>query len=84
MGIRRKLEGDDMKVINDLGDERVKREIDPRLQNCLAKSHEAVKEEVRPLIPGSPASRVPQLELARNETQFLLRKFEDPVLADIP
>ena len=54
--IRRKLERDDIEVIKDLGDERVKQEIDPHLQNHLAKGHVAARGMVRSLIPSSPAS----------------------------
>ena len=83
MGIRRKLEGDDIEVIKDLGNKRMQQEVNPRLQNRLAKGHIAAREKVRSLIPGSPASRVPQPKLVRNKTQLLIRKFRGPVLADI-
>ena len=50
---------DDIKVINDLGDERVKQEIDPHLQNILAKSHKVTRGGVishsrQPSEPSSP------------------------------
>ena len=56
MGIPRKLEGIGINVIKDLGDERVKQEIDPHLQNRLAKGHKAARGEMRSLIPDSPTS----------------------------
>ena len=53
-------ERDNVKVIKDLDNKRVKREEDSRLQNQLAKSHLAVRREVGSLVSGGPASRVPQ------------------------
>ena len=83
MGIWRKLKGDNVRVIEDLDNKKVKREEDPCLQDRLAEGHIVEKGEVRSLIFGSPASRVPQPKLARNETQLLVRKTRDPVLADM-
>ena len=83
MRIWRKLKGDNIKVIKDLDNKRVKREKDPRLQDRLAKGHIVARGEVQSLISGSPTSRVPQPKLTRNETQFLVRKIRDPVLTDI-
>ena len=76
MGIRRKLKGDDVKVIKDLDNKKVKREIDPYLQNRLAECHVTIKGEVRSLIFDSPVSRVPQPKLARMKPSFLLERLE--------
>ena len=84
MGNRRKLEGDDVKVVKSLANKRVKREIDPCLQNHLDESHIAASGEMWSLIPSSPASQVPKPKLTKNETQLLVRETRDLVLADIP
>ena len=83
MGVWRKLKRDNVKVIEDLDNKRVKREEDPCLQYRLAKSHIAARREVRSLISSSPASLIPQPELTRDETQLLIRKTRYPVLTDI-
>ena len=83
MGIRRKLEGDEIEIVKNLDNKRVKQEIDPRLQNHLAEGHVAARGEVQSLIPDSPTNRVPQLKLARNETQLLVRETRDLFLTDI-
>ena len=83
MGIWRKLKKDNVKVIEDLGNKRVKWEEDLRLQNRLTKSHIAARGEVRSLIFDSSASRVPQPKLARYEAQLLVRKTKCLVLTDM-
>ena len=75
---------DDSEVIKDLGDKRMKQEINPCLQNHLAKGYVATRGKMQFLIPSSPASLVPQLKLMRNKTQLLVRNSRDSVLADIP
>ena len=83
MGVGRKLKGDNVKVIEDLDNKRVKREEDPCLQNCLTKIHITARREVRSLISDSLASRIPQPKLTRDETQLLIGKTRYPVLVDI-
>ena len=73
MGIQRKQKGNNVKVIKDLDNKRVKKEIDPPLHNRLIEGHVATTGEVRPLISSSPASRVPQPKLGRNKTQLFIR-----------
>ena len=83
MGVWRKLKEDNVKVIEDLDNKRVKREEDPRLQNRLTKSHIAMRKEVQSLISGSPASQIPQPKLMRDETQLLVGKTRYLIFADI-
>ena len=83
MGVWRKLKEDNVKVIEDLDNKRVKREEDPRLQNRLTKSHIAMRKEVRSLISGSPASQIPQPKFMRDETQLIVGKTRYLIFADI-
>ena len=68
MGVWGELKGDYVKIIEDLDNKRVKREEEPCLQNCLAKSHVATKRNMWSLIPNSLASRMPQPVLMRDES----------------
>ena len=61
----------------------MEREINSRLKNHLVEGHVAPRGEVRSLISSSPASRVSQPKLERNETQLLVRETGDLVLEDI-
>ena len=80
MGVWEELKGDYVKIIEDLDNERVKREENPCLQNCLSKGHIATRRKVRSLIPSSLASRIPQSILTRDESQFLGAKPRYPIL----
>ena len=83
MEVQRKLERDDIEVVNNLGNKRVKREIDLCLQNHLTKGHVATRGEVRSLSPNSSVSQVPQPKLARNKIQLPVGETRDPALVDI-
>ena len=74
---------DDIKVIKDSDNKRVKREIDSRLQNLLLEGHMATRKEAQYLIFSSPANRVPRPKLTRNEIPLLIRETGDSILADI-
>ena len=68
MGVWGNLKGDNVKVIEDLDNKRVKREKDPHLQNHLTKGHIAAMRKVQSLFPKSPTSRIPQPILKRDKT----------------
>ena len=76
MEIRRKLKGDDIEVVKNLGNKRLKREIDPCLQNRLAEGHMATRGEVQSLIPGRLASRVPNQNSREMKSDFMLDRPE--------
>ena len=59
MGVWGELKGDYVEVIEDLDNEKVKGEEDPRLQNCLFKGHVATMRKVRSFIPNGPAGQIP-------------------------
>ena len=68
MGVWGKLKRDNVKVIKDMDNERMKREEDPCLQNRLAKGHIATRRKVLSLVSGSPTRRIPQPILTRDNT----------------
>ena len=74
------LKGDYVEIVKDLGNERIKGEEDPRLQNYLTKGHVAARRKVHSLIPSSPMSQMRQPIVTRDEPQFLGGKPRYPVL----
>ena len=68
MGVWGELKGDYVKVIEDLDNEKVKGEEDPRLQNCLAKGHVTARRKVCSLIPSGPAGQIPQPIFIRDKS----------------
>ena len=72
----RKLKRDDVKIVEELDNKKVKQEIDPRLQNRLTKGHIAMRGEVRSLVFSYPASRVPSLNSREIKPNFLLERPE--------
>ena len=76
MRVWRKLKGANVKVIENLDNKRVKREKDPSLQNCLAKSHIAARVEVWYLISDSPATEFPSPNSQEMKPNFLFERLK--------
>ena len=84
MGVWGELKEDYVKVIEELGNERMKGKEDTCLQNYLVEGHVTVRRKMRSLIPSGPASQMPQPIFRRDESQFLGGKPTYPVLIKPP